>query len=181
MLCFFASIFFPAFTYFRLLYVLPAFYILIAYGILHINSRVLTYFVFFAIFAANFLSLFIYYSDMNQQREQWKQAVFFLEQKANAKSIAVFDYPEPFAPYRWYEKGILETKGATDSIYANPKATENKTRSILVDKSTAYYFEYLRDLSDPNSIVQKTMESEGFGSQEVYNFAGVGLIRRYER
>ena len=40
-----------------------------------------------------------------------------------------------------------------------------------------YYFEYLRDLSDPERVVEATLREEGYKIKEVYDFfPGVGQI-----
>lgn len=168
---FVSSLLFPAFSYFRFLFILPAFYVLIAQ-----SQRK---FLISMVLLFNFLGLFIYYKDVYQQREQWRQAVQYIESKN--EGLALFEFPEPFAPYLWYSQGTLEAKGATDSILATSPATEDKTRELARSKSKIYYFDYLKDVSDPAAIVQRVILENGFSETEkTAQFVGVGAITTYE-
>lgn len=171
---FVASIFFPAFIYFRFIYVLPAFYLLVAWGIENFKKTVSLIIIAF-IAAGNILGWLIYIKDPNQQREQWRQAVSFIESRSKTSDIAVFENPEPFAPYRWYAQGKLEAKGATDSILATQNAV-GKTKLLLSNKSGVYYFEYLHDLEDPNGFVKSAISETGFKETAIFTFIGVGQI-----
>ncbi len=171
---FIASIFFPAFIYFRFIYVLPAFYLLVAWGIGHYKTTAGLILLAFVV-AGNILGWFIYIKDPSQQREQWRQAVSFIENRAKTSEIAIFENPEPFAPYRWYAKGTLEAKGATDSLLATPNTFRN-TMLILAAKSGVYYFEYLHDLEDPGGFVKSAIFESGFKETSVFDFRGVGQI-----
>ncbi|KKQ75693.1 MAG: hypothetical protein US96_C0006G0005 [Candidatus Woesebacteria bacterium GW2011_GWB1_38_5b] len=170
---FLASFIFPAFSYFRYIYVLPAFYIIISLG-----RKILLY----PILAFSVVSLLIYYNDEAQQREQWRQAVEYVEMGESATSIALFEFPDPFASYSWYAQGRVDARGATNSILADSPETELKTRSLISNKYKIFYFEYLRDVSDPGRLVEKVIFEEGFlESAKTAEFVGVGAITIYEK
>lgn len=171
---FIASIFFPAFIYFRFIFLLPAFYLLVAWGVKHFEKTASLILIVF-ISAGNIFGWLIYIKDPNQQREQWRQAVSFIENRATVGDIAVFENPEPFAPYLWYAKGKLEAQGATDSILATQN-TVAKTKSLLSNETGVYYFEYLHDLEDPNGFVESAISELGFKKTAIFNFIGVGQI-----
>jgi len=179
---FLISIYFPAFIYFRFVYLIPAFYLLVVIGLFEIKSKVLRNILVATILVFN-LGSFVYYIKVpSQQREQWRQVVEFLESKAERDSLALFEFPEPFAPYLWYENGVLDSAGATNSISADAVSTELKTRELVKSKTIVYYFEYLRDLSDPGRVVEATLNSEGFEVQEIYsNFNGIGFIYKWQK
>jgi len=171
---FMASFIFPAFSYFRYIYILPAFYILISLG----NKKPLIYLV----LAFNLISLLIYYSDQKQQREQWREAVNYIESQSPENAIALFEFPEPFAPYRWYETGKVEAIGVTNAILADTSATQEKTLNLIRDKEKLYYFEYLADVSDPSRVVVKVINENGFiETSKTTKFIGVGAISVYEK
>lgn len=170
---FFASLVFPAFIYFRFLFVLPAFYLLIAEE----KNKLLIYLV--IIF--NLIGWGIYVFDSSQHREAWRDAVAYVENNAGTNEIAVFENPEPFAPYRWYWDGRVPSFGATDSISADAPQTTELTKKLILGKSGVYYFEYLADLQDPKRIVQKTIESQGFSETGRQAFNGVGFIIHYQK
>lgn len=175
---FMASFFFPAFGYFRFIYVLPAFYILIALGINKLNVGGL---LLVAVLMFNFVGLAIYYFDERQQREQWREAVLYVEKEKDEGAIALFEFSAPFAPYEWYAKGDVEAAGATDSILAK-LGTEERTRNLLKGKNKIYYFEYLRDVSDSGRLVEKVIHEDGFVEvAKTAEFTGVGAITVYEK
>ncbi len=178
---FITSFFFPAFIYFRFLYVLPALYILAAYGLLQIKKDKLFFPLLLAVLLVNTIGILVYMNDKNQQREEWREAVSFVEEHAKENEMALFEFPEPFAPYEWYMTDKVEAKGATDSINANEDQTKEKTRDLIKDKEGIYYFEYLRDLSDPGKAVEQVLAAEGFIQDSAVNFVGVGQVHYYKR
>lgn len=96
--------------------------------------------------------------------------------------IVIFEYPEPFAPYRWYAKGKVEAMGVTGSIVANTRKTTEITENAIKDRNGIYYFEYLRDLSDPKQVVEKALDNRGFTIENIYDFfPGVGQIKYWVR
>ncbi|MCH7641418.1 hypothetical protein IID22_04450, partial [Patescibacteria group bacterium] len=178
---FFVSFWFPAFIYFRFLYVLPAFYLIIAWGVTRIKSKGYRNFLIATLLVVNFVSWSIYIIDERQQREQWRQAVEFIESNAGSKDIAIFEYPRPFSPYRWYSSLSVEAVGVTDSISATPEKTADITGKAISGKDGVYYFEYLRDLSDPGRVVEEVLVNSGFEVAEIHDFKGVGHVYYWVR
>src|SRR3990167_7350537 len=76
---FLISFFIPVFAYFRLIFVLPAFYLLIAASITLINWQKYIRFFLILTLAVNLISLGIYYSNTKFQRENWKEAVAYIQ------------------------------------------------------------------------------------------------------
>lgn len=179
---FLASLAFPAFIYFRYIFILPAFYILIMFGLFSLKNKFLKYGLILTVLVLNLIGTVIYYVDSRQQREMWRQAVSFIEGGAKKDDIAILDYPEPFAPYRWYSKGKVIAVGVADSIFVDQTLTEKRTKEAIKGKNGIYYFEYLVDLTDPTRIVEKTIEKEGFEVSKVYaDFVGVGQVKYFVR
>jgi len=179
LLSFLISVFFPAFIYFRLLFVLPAFYLIAAISVGNMKSgRILAG----MLIAINLVSCVIYYTDDFQKREMWREAVTYVENRIADNEIVIFSYPEPFAPYRWYEKKEYLSFGATDSIKTEKVNASDKTRELVSNVSGVYYFEYLNDLSDPTRIVMNVIVESGFTEKEVTgDFNGVGMIYHFVR
>lgn len=176
-LTFVSSFAFPAFIYFRFLYVVPAFYLLVAWGVNQIADKRKRMLIGSLLLAVNAVGWLFYVDEPYQQREQWRQAVSFIESRAQKeKDVVVFENPQPFAPYIWYEKGEIDAFGATNSILADEVETRQKTLSIIEDRQGVYYFEYLHDLSDPEGIVVQTIQNEGFEKAEIFDFIGVGQV-----
>ena len=126
------------------------------------------------------LSLFIYYIDKNQQREQWREAVEFVEKNPDKNAIVLFEFSAPPAPYQWYSKKIVEAQGATDAVSADGQKTKAKTLELVKEKNSIYLFDYLRDLSDPQRVVEASLKEAGYDENPAYyNFVGVGKIVKW--
>jgi len=178
---FIVSFFFPAFIYFRYLYVVPAFYLLLTWGVVNFKNSRIRYSLLVALLAVNFIGWGVYVSQPSQQREQWRQAVTFVEEKAKPNEVALFNFTEPFAPYQWYSKNTVRAVGGTDSLLANEEKTREMTRKALSDIKGVYYFEYLWELHDPGRIVEKEIKEEGFIKVSAFDFPGVGIIGYWKR
>ena len=175
------SYIFPAFIYFRFTYVVPAFYLIVGWGIRRVKDNFLQKSLITSIIIINLSGWLIYVTGPDQQREQWRQAVQFIEKRVKIEEIALFEFPQPFAPYDWYSTEAIEAQGATDSISANKEKTVEKTKKAIQNKKGVYYFEYLGDLSDPDRYVELGLFEAGFTKGEVFDlFPGVGQITYYK-
>jgi uncharacterized membrane protein len=181
LLGFISSFWAPFFIYFRFLYVVPAFYLLVAYGVLKTKSFKLKVLLAVCLLIVNVVGWIICVGQPHQQREQWRQATEFVESRIADDEVVVFGYPEPFAPYRWYTKGNVQAVGVTDSISPDLIKTRKLTNEAISDKSGVYYFEYLKGLSDSQNIVQQIIGESGFSRKEAFNFHGVGLVEYFVR
>lgn len=178
---FFASFFFPAFIYFRYLFVVPAFYLLVSWGLINFKNAKIRNLVLAGVLTANFIGWYIYVTEPYQQREQWRQAVAFVESKAKKNEIVIFNFTQAFAPYEWYATNKVVSKGVADSISANPGPTRELTQKTIRNVSGLYYFEYLWELHDPGRVVEKTLKEEGFIQASAFDFPGVGIISYWRR
>lgn len=164
---FLASFIFPAFIYFRFLYVVPAFYILVG---LTKNKVLITFMV-----ITNLIGCGIYTLDKNQQRENWKGAVKTIEGNLADNEAVVLNYPEAFAPYKWYSRS-KSVVAVADSISVNKELTENRVSKWVQSYSGVYYFNYLEDLTDPKRVVKNKLTELGFENKKTYTFNGVGEV-----
>lgn len=176
------SFFLPVFNYFRFIYVVPALLILVTVGIYQLKNSKLKYALAGWILITNVISLNIYFFDYSQQRENWKQAVVFIEQNGKKDDLVVFEFREEFAPYRFYQTGKIDSIGATDSYFADKEKTQKRLEGKLEGKNGVYYFEYLRDLSDPNRFVEQKLQADGFKKDRVFNdFYNIGQISYWKK
>ncbi len=171
------SFFIPVFNFFRFLFVLPAFYLIISWGICSLKPKLVN-FVFALVLLINFTALGFYFFDKNLQREDWRGAVNFVNENFKKNDVVLFASSEPFAPYKWYgQEGIL-TKGAfgqfigQDSDFAKLPAEINEYERIFL-------FTYLQDVTDYDRKLQAKILSNGFIKKASYPFIGVGAIDLY--
>ncbi len=176
-LVFLLSFLFPAFIYFRFIFVLPAFYILVAYGISLFKEKRVKLTLILSILAISIFNLSLYFSNIKFQREDWREATKFIESNVKENELVVFANPEPFAPYQWYAKDLSNTLGATNNIAADYEKTYKNLEPYLRNKTGVYYFEYLQDIMDPQRVTYDILLSEDFSNKEIYSsFNGVGNI-----
>jgi len=163
LLAFLGAFFIPGFSYFRLIFVLPALYILVSYGISEMKYGKI--FIIIIIFMNLSFSL-IYLLNSKYWREDWRNSVTFIENRLKNDEVILVSYPEPFTPYVWYSK--------KDSIYSF-------NTDLAVQKGGIFTLDYLMDLTDPNRENYEKLEEIGFKNKEVYNFRGVGQIRYWTK
>lgn len=158
---FVGSIFIPGFSYFRMIFVLPAFYILVAFGLAKIRFG---YLLTAVVVILNLIFSGTYLFNRNFWREDWKGAVSFLDQTVKGDEPVIMVYPEPFSPYRWYAKRDLV-----------------KAVSVIGKAPALYTLDYLMDLTDPKRNLFDKLKSLGFQQTKVYSFRGVGQIRYWQK
>jgi len=158
------SFFVPAFSYFRFLFLLPAFYLIIASGV---RSKL----AIGILVGINLICLGFYYSNKNNWREEWREAVSFVEINAKNDEIALFEFKEPFAPWEWYSTGSVAAEGAKDK----------NVQDLVKDKKGVWHFEYLADITDPEKALLKDIAAEGFIEVSQTSFRGVGKVTYLRR
>lgn len=169
----------PSFNYFRFIYVLPAFYGLVAFGI-HSFSKKLKYVLIGTVFLGNVTGLFFYYADPQNQREQWKQSIAYIEQEL--PNLVLFDFPEPFAPFYWYSSGQVKGVGGLTGLSSQIEQTRTKlSQEIPGDSHHIIYVSYLRDLTDSSKHIQSILDEQQFRQTKSVSFPGVGEVITYEK
>ena len=162
------------------MYVLPAFYLLAAWGIEKHKgkSKLLLLGI---VILGNIFSWLIYITDPYQKWEEWREAVDFVESRVVSDEMVVFNFTEPFAPYQWYSSQSMKAVGLTDSIAANPIPSRQIVHDKTPNSKGVYYFEYLWELHDPGRIVATSLAEVGFIEASSFDFPGVGIIRYLKR
>jgi uncharacterized membrane protein len=179
---FLVSIFFPAFIFFRYIFVLPAFYLILAYGINLFNNPIIRYFLVSLLVTINLATVAIYTFDTNQQRENWKKAVETVESRIKPDEAVAFENLQPFAPYTWYSKGNVQIINTVPSIGATDAQIRFRTNAEMEKYKGIYLFEYLRDINDSKGIASNIIESGGFElTGTLGGFNGVGQIDYFTR
>jgi len=167
----------------RLLLSLAGFYGLLSYlVILAIKQKKrfvlhVGYLLIFILFGLNIWSTSNYYANAKLQREDWRLLITKLEQTyPKEDTLALFIFPDPFAPWRWYASPEIQTL-TTQSIYITEDTPLRDLLEPTLDYSYVIMFDYLQDLTDPNRLV--TLELQKFGFQETGSFssANLGFVR----
>lgn len=175
-LAFFITILIPVFSYFRMIFVLPAIYLLMAYGVVSLQKKWFT-FSLILITLINIIFIGIYYLNPKFQREDWKGAVYFLNQKSDDQSIILFHDNNIPAPFKYYQSDLSNSYPGLKNV----PVEREEDLSGLEDKLTEkiYLFEYLFETTDPDNLLEKKLIELGYSKRETYNFNGVGFIHLY--
>lgn len=167
----FLSFLVPQTQPFRLLFTLPALILIIAQACLRFPRLFLTMFIYISI-----VGNFLYFTRPRLQREQWRQAIAFLQSQ---DGLPVVKFSDKFSPFYWYapNQNIL---AAVPSYPAKAEEVASRLAPIHSTKNI-YLLEYLGDLTDPYHSVEDKLKQLGYTNTYTYNFEGVGFIQKYTK
>lgn len=164
----------------RLTFLLPIMALILATGIRSVAKSVQTG-ILAVIIITSLAGIFQYFIDPKVQREQWREAVLSIESEAPPNSVAIFAFPDPFAPYLWYQNGRVPGIGIASLFTVRGIDLAHLGTDTLPYVSRIYLFQYLTGLTDPKNDTGKYISEKGFYQIEQKNFEGVGFISVYER
>lgn len=175
------SFFVPVLQAKRVLYLLPVFALLEAYLITtyqkihpHLSKIFLS-----SILIINIFSTLAYWKKPNLQRENWRSLTKEIENKfPKAETAILFSFNAPFAPWVFYEKNEIKTFN-TGGFYVNNLDDPAQLLKELSNYRYVLVFDYLRDLTDPDDILLKTVKDLGFSEAGVLDYSNIGFVRIY--
>ena len=154
----------PVFSYFRLLFVLPAFYLLLAQGAAGLKPRWQKAAIIF-ILAVNLVSSGAYLFNPRFHREDWKGLVAFVEQeKRDKKAITLFVADSQMEAYRFY---------APDAKISGPAGLSGEYDQV-------WLMRYVAPIFDPKDTLRQEVERVGYLKAGEYDFNEV-VVWRYEK
>jgi len=178
-IAFVISFFIPVLAPQRVLFTIPFFFGFIALGITslknkqHVLSTVIVTII-------SVVSLYMYYTNPRFQREQWREAIMYVESQATVESLAIFIFPDTFARWQWYETNKVSAIGIAPNFTVTQNDIDDFT-PVIISHDKVFLFQYLTDLTDPTHTVAAFLEDSGFVQSEVRDFPGVGFIYTYEK
>ena len=170
------SLFIPIYSYFRFLYIIPGFVILIANGILFSKGKLRNVFLTVVFLIQLFCSL-VYLFNPGYQRENWRGLVSFL--KSVHPQIVLFESSGTFPPFDYYAGGTLNVKGALKDFPAKDKSVVSNLDDLLKDDKEIYLVDYLVQISDPTRLVAQKLAELGYKKSGTKDFHGVGFVYHY--
>ncbi|MDO8619127.1 MAG: glycosyltransferase family 39 protein [Candidatus Daviesbacteria bacterium] len=166
----------PVFSYFRMLFILPGFYLFVAVGVAQLPKKYLIPALAFLVLA-DLLFLGIFYLNPKFQREDWRLAVSSVEKKVSGDEVILFEDNNIPPPFVYYSKNTAQVLPALLKVPAM-SVSDIKNLSQI---NRVFVFEYLVDINDPQKLLQKSLQDSGFKKLDTYNFNGVGFVYVYER
>lgn len=169
----------PIYAYFRFIFVLPAFYLILASGITTLNWINLTRILLGIAVVINLVATSIYFTNPKFQRENWKLATRFVNKNATPKTLVLFESTRTLAPFDYYNKKRIEAFGALDSFNPNPTNVRKTVEKLTADKEKVYLFQYLSPITDPQGLVFQEISRLGFKNTITRDFEGVGFVYEF--
>lgn len=145
----------PTLSYFRFIFCLPAFYLLVANGIGNSGKFFRNILIF--IFLINICSSFYYLGSPRFWREDWRGLVTFIEGQKSEKSVTVFIADSNMEAYRYY---------APNAKITGPAGIDSKFEDI-------WLMRYLVEIFDPTDKTKRRIEKIGYIKSGEYNFNGI--------
>lgn len=122
-----------------------------------------------------------YYQQPRYQRENWRALYNQIAERYPAEqTVAVFVFPEPYAPWRWYDQAGFATL-STGSLALNQVNDIPQTLKPLTKYQYVVVFDYLRDLTDPERRLDQEIQAYGYQLVELIDFPNIGFTRIYAR
>lgn len=164
LISYFISFKISVFSYFRFIFILPAFYLLLANGILSLKGKYQSIALFLTL-GIGATSLFIFNVNPVFWREDWRGAVSYIDKHlADKQSLIVMPNLAQEAPVKYYE-----TKGLSRQDVSDLR---------LNGMSEIWLFRYVQQIFDPGDTLRQTIELKGFKKVEENNFNSI-IIWRY--
>ncbi|OGE16962.1 hypothetical protein A3F00_02980 [Candidatus Daviesbacteria bacterium RIFCSPHIGHO2_12_FULL_37_11] len=173
---FFISFFIPVLSYFRMVFILPPVYLLLAKDVNTLRSRETPWKLGTGVICLiSLISLYAYYTNPKFQREDWRSAVKMVDELAIEDGLIVFENDNLPAPFIYYSKNKSPAMGGLNKV---PAINEDDIK-IIPNIENIYLFEYLVDITDPKRLLQKNIVRREYKEVETLNFNGVGFVRHY--
>lgn len=168
----------PIFSYFRLIFILPGVYLLLAVGLDRLKApffKIL--FIAILLFEAVFST--IYFLNNRFQREDWRSAVGFINQNRNEQTLILHKNVLIPLVYRYYQLTNVNSKSAFKRIPVGSEEDLNDLEVNLQSFRRILLFDYLADINDPKEILETELDRLGLILLNKNDFRGVGFINTY--
>jgi uncharacterized membrane protein len=156
------SPFIPIFTYFRFLFLLPVFYLLVSQGITNLSKKTAK-FCGLILIITTFLSAVIYLGNTKFQREDWRGLSNYMHQFPAGTTAVLFPSLGQAAAFNYY---IVEYLNAYDISDIEE----------IKDKSTIVYIDYVADIFDVENKAQQYLIDANYQEKEQLTFTGIKVI-----
>lgn len=171
----------PIFAYFRLIFVLPAFYLILSSAITTINWSFSTRFLLSIALIINLTSATIYFINPKFQRENWREATKYIHDNSTPNTIVLFESDYSIGPFDYYNKSKVQAFGALDSFNPDYEKVKGKIVDFTEGKNKVFLFQYLAEITDPQGLVYKELTMNGFVNSQTRDFEGVGFVYEFKR
>lgn len=177
------SFFIPVLQPKRVLFFMPAFFILISQAVSFAQKKhqPLALLLLFSLFAIHLYALLNYWYKPALQRENWRGLVQRIEYNFPSQdALAVFSFSAPFAPFAYYTENKFPTF-ATQSLYLPAETDLANKIKVISDYNFVLLFDYLRDLTDPQNQLPALIKDLSFAEIGLIDYPNIGFVRMYSK
>lgn len=168
----------------RVLFLLPAAYLLISLIATAGRKKVQQYWgtALVSIFLMlNIWGVLQYHLNPYYQRENWRSLYQeIVTDYLPSETILLFSYPHPFSPWRWYDQLNYPTL-STGKLYIKNTPQLSTLIKPISEYKYVLLFDYLRDLTDPDDQLRTELWSLGFHEINTLDYPNIGFIRVFSR
>lgn len=173
------GIFISASSPWRIQFVLPGLYALIAVAVWEYRSRFRTLVticvVYLVVQNLFFTSQYLFKTD--NHRENWRDAVAYTDSLAQEGAMVLTEFTHKWAPIAWYSDFPEAYHGGSTTQKITPDSVAEKLDPLLVDRKTVPLYTYLFEISDPHREVEKHLKQNGYEITLEKDYRGVGIIQ----
>lgn len=169
----------PIYSYFRVLYILPGFLILVSLGILSFEKKIKLLFLTTVIIIGAICSS-LYLFNPKFHREDWKGLVTSFQGK-ELNYIILFESSGILPPFDYYARNKLNAYGALKDFPISEKSGLADIENLAKGDRDIYLVDYLVQISDPKRLVAQKISELGYKQKSTYDFTGVGFVYLYQK
>jgi len=172
----------PVFSYFRILFVLPAIYILLAQGVSHRGIRWQKLALAFVL-VVNLFSAGVYLFNPRFHREDWRELVNYVADRNVGSDQLVFVNDSQKEAYMYYFEKRFSTVASCvveNPNCANPVRPRDPATFDRESDGALWLMRYVQPIFDPQDRLRMEIEDIGFEKVSEHDFNGI-VVWRYER
>lgn len=180
LMAFVISFMIPVLSYFRMIFILPAFYILVALGV-SLLKPLYRRCTITLICAISIICVLLYYFNPKFQREDWLGLVNFLNSQNLNNTLVIFEDGNKPAPFIYYDRQEILSVGGIKNFPAKSAEDIIDLNVLTKKQDTIFLVDYLVEISDPKRLIDQKLSQLNWVVVDVHNFNGVGLVYEYSR
>lgn len=156
----------PIFSYFRFLFILPAFFLLIAKGLSRIPVFKQRYLAIILI-ATNLISSGAYLFLPRFHRENWKAAISHINEYQKDETLIIFPNIAQAAGFDYYNKNTYQVQ-------------DNETLDLSQNPDNVFFVKYVSEIFDPGEDIIRNLKKNQYNKKEELSFNSI-VIWQYEK
>ncbi len=161
------SLIVPNFQPFRLLLILPSFYLLLVLGIESFKTKFWQRFLITLFLLINLVCLSVYFFNPYFQREDWRGTVNFLSKQ---KALILLPSQTSSWPIKYYDpSNQINFMTIGKGVETIKEVAEIKEEKII-------FINYLTSVFDPDNLIITSLQEQGYNRVKEINFNQINLI-----